>query len=291
LARKQQEKELNERISLLREQKSSVEAEAQEWAQKRDRLNERFKATREEIATVKIERDRANEKVKELKLNRDKARTRMHQKIQELKSLRTAVGETSRKKPASTRQSLEQRFDSLEWKIQTTPLTLDEEKRVVEQVKQAETQLNIYRKLEHARQTILNVETEIKALQAQAQSCHKSLTEIAQKSQELHRKMLLRLEESKTVKAEADRLHQSYLQAKEKTRTIQQEITASLDQARQRRREILQEEQRRQQQAEEDLRYKIEKQATEKLKRGQKLSWEEFQVLSQKGMDTEEKSQ
>ena len=103
--------------------------------------------------------------------------------------------------------------------------------------------------------------------------------------------MLSRMEKSRAIKAEADRLHQSYLQAKEKARAMQQEITLTVDEARQRRREILQEDQRRQQQAEENLREEIEKKATEKLKKGQKLTWEEFQVLAQKGIDTEEKSQ
>jgi uncharacterized coiled-coil DUF342 family protein len=291
LSKQQKEKELDERISLLREQKSRVESEAEEWAEKRGRLNDRFKTIREEIVALKIERDAANQKVRELKLKREDARTRINQKIQELKNLRTEVRETAKDKPACARQSLQQRFDSLEWKIQTTSLSLDEEKQLIEQVKRVETQLNIYKKLEHIRETILNVETEIKTLQAQVQWCHKTLTEIAQKSRELHQRMLSRIEEAKTVRAEADRLHQSYLEAKEKTRTIQREITVALDEARQKRQETLKEEQQHQKQAEENLRGKIEKQATEKLKRRQKLTWEEFQILAQKGIDTQEKSE
>jgi uncharacterized coiled-coil DUF342 family protein len=291
LSKKQEEKELNDRISLLREQTRRVEAEAEKWAEKRSRLNDRFKTTREEIVALKNERDMANRKVKELKLKREEAQTRINQKIQELKSLRTKIRETAKKKPASARQSLQRQFDSLEWKIQTTPLSLDEEKQLVEQVKRVEPQLNIYKKLEHIRETTLNVETEIKTLQAQAQSCHKALTEIAQKSQELHQRMLSRIEESKTIKAESDRLHQSYLEAKQEKRTIQQEIIVTLEQARQKRQEILQEEQWNQKQAEENLRGKIERQATEKLKRRQKLTWEEFQILAEKGIDTQEKSE
>jgi uncharacterized coiled-coil DUF342 family protein len=291
LSKKQQEKELNKSISVLRERKSSFEAEAQECAQKRGRLNDRFKTTREEIAALKHERDKANEKVKELKLKRDEARTRIHEKIQELNSLRAEIREAYKRKPERTRQSFQRQFDGLEWKIQTTTLGQDEEKELVQQIKQAETQLNIYKKLEHARQTVLNVEAEIAALQAQAQSCHEALTEIAQKSQELHQKMLSKVEEVKTIKAEADSLYQSFLQAKEKTRAIQQEITANLDQARLQRQERLQEERQHQEQEEQNLRRKIEKQATEKLKRRQKLSWEEFQILAEKGIDTEEKSQ
>lgn len=291
MSKKQQEKELNEKISLLREQKSSVEAEAQGWAEKRDRLNNRFKTLREEIATLKRERDTANQRVKEHKLKRDEARTTIHLKTQDLKNLRAQIRETAEKKPASPRRSLQQQFDSLEWKIQTTSLSLDEEKQLVEQVKQAETQLNIYKKLEHTKQKILETQAQIKALRAEAQQHHDALTQTAKKSQELHEKMLQTIEETKKVKAEADSLHQTHVQTREKSRTLQREINAQLEQAAGVRQEILQEEEQQKKQTEHIIRDHIERQAREKIKRKQKLTWQEFQLLAEKGINTEDQNQ
>jgi uncharacterized coiled-coil DUF342 family protein len=291
LSKKQQEKELNEKISLLRDQKSSVEAEAQAWAEKRDRLNDRFKTMREQIATLKRERDTANQKVKEHKLKRDEARTTIHQKTEDLKNLRTRIRETAEKKPASPRRSLQQQFDSLEWKIQTTSLSLDEEKQLVEQVKQAETQLNIYKKLEHTKQKILETQAQIKALRVEAQQHHDALTQTAKKSQELHEKMLQTIEETKKVKAEADSLHQTYVQTREKSRALQREINAQLEQAAGVRQEILQEEEQQKKQTEHIIRDHIERQAREKIKRKQKLTWQEFQLLAEKGINTEDQNQ
>jgi uncharacterized coiled-coil DUF342 family protein len=39
---------------------------------------------------------------------------------------------------------------------------------------------------------------------------------------------------------------------------------------------------------EEAMRKEIEKQAREKLKRGEKLNWEEFQILAEKGFGTQD---
>lgn len=126
MAKRQQIKELNEKISLLREEKDKLEAEAGEWAQKRDRLNERFRKIRVEISELKSERDEANERVKDLKLNRDEVKARIQQKIQELKNLSEEIKTAADKRPSGTQQALQQEFDEIEWKIQTNPLSLQE---------------------------------------------------------------------------------------------------------------------------------------------------------------------
>jgi len=48
--------------------------------------------------------------------------------------------------------------------------------------------------------------------------------------------------------------------------------------------EVQREENKEKKKIEEALREKLEKQAREKLRRGEKLTWEEFQLLAEKGM-------
>ena len=48
------------------------------------------------------------------------------------------------------------------------------------------------------------------------------------------------------------------------------------------------EEEKAKKRSEEALREKIERQAREKLKRGEKLTWEEFQLLAEKGMTAQD---
>jgi len=48
------------------------------------------------------------------------------------------------------------------------------------------------------------------------------------------------------------------------------------------------EEEKEKKQSEDELRQAIENRAKEKLKRGEKLSWEEFQLLAEKGISTQD---
>jgi uncharacterized coiled-coil DUF342 family protein len=285
LSRRQRIEELNDKLSLLKEQRDKLEDEACGWAEKRNRRNERFKELRDEISGLRYERDKANEKVKELKLKRDEARARIKQGIEKIKTLRQEIIVVARKKPSQTFESLKEQSDSIEWKIQTTPLTLGEEKELVEGVKQVEAQLNVYRKLEQLRQKILNLQAEIKTLQAGGKSFHDELTKIAEKSQECHEKMLEKIEESKKVTTEADGLHQMFLQTRGKAKPIQEEIANVLNQMRQVKGEMRDEEAEERKRSEEAIRTELEQHARDKLKRGEKLTWEEFQLLAEKGMD------
>jgi uncharacterized coiled-coil DUF342 family protein len=283
--------ELNEKISSLKGQRDKLEAEAGEWAEKRDKRNEQFKKLRDEIYGLKRERDEANEEAKGLKLKRNEAKTRVQQKILELRTLREELRGVTEKKPARSLQSLQEQFDSIEWKIQTTPMSLQEEKEHVEQASQIEVQLNIYRKLQRLKQKTLATQAEIKTLRAEGQSYHEELTKTAHKSQERHEKMLSKIEESKKVKAEADSLHQTFAQAKEKTMPIQEEIVAILDRMRHLKNEVRRREELEKMQTERAILSELEKRAREKLKRREKLTWEEFQRVAEKGMDTGDSSQ
>jgi len=275
--------ELTQKLSVLRDQKNRLDAEAGEWAEKRDELNEQIKTLRAEILELKGERDKLNEKVKELKQQREETKTEIREKIEELRKLNQEVKAFSKKKPSRSFQTLQKEVEGIEWKIQTTPLSLQEEKELVERVKQLETQLNILRKLDQLNQKILELRAELKALETNSKLYHEKLIEAAQESQEIHKRMLEKIGEAKKLKIEADNLHKLFLQTKEKARPIQEEMSAISNQIRQLREEIREEDEREKKKREEALREELERQAREKLKRGEKLTWQEFQLLAEKG--------
>jgi len=288
LSRQQTIRELEQKLSVLREQKDKIDAEADEWAKKRDKLNERFRNLREETSKLRAERDAANEVVRNLKTNRSELKARIHGKIDELNKVKQEAKTLVEKKPPRSHQVLQKEFETLEWGIQTTPLTVQEEKEIIEQVREIEIQLIIYRKLARADQRILELRTELKALDAEGKECHGRLSETAKRSQELHEKMLLKIEESKKTKTEADSLHRVFIQTKEKSKQTRDEMNSLLAKARQLELEIRGEEAKERKQNEATLRDKLERQAREKLRKGEKLTWEEFQMLDEKEVDTED---
>jgi len=281
-------KELTQKLSVLKEQMSKLNAEAREWAEKRNKLNEQFKSLRVETLELRSERDKLNEKVKELKQQRNKMKTEIHEKIEEIKKLSQEIKALTKKKPSRNPQTLQKEFESVEWQIQTTPLSLEEEKELVEHVKQLEIQLNIHRKLGRLNQKMLELQAELKAIKVKNRHYHEKLTETAQKSQRIHEKMLEKIAEAKKLRMEADNLHRLFLQTRERTKPLQEKIMEILDRIKRLKEEIREEEEKEKKRIEEVLREELEKRAREKLKRGEKLTWEEFQVLAEKGMTAQD---
>lgn len=276
--------ELTRKLAVLREQKLKVDAEAREFAEKRNRLNEAVKGLRAEILELRRTRDSINLEVKELKHQRDQIKEERIQKIGELKNLRKELEELKKKKPSKSLKTLQKEIESIEWKIQTTSLNLQDEKQLVERVKQLEIQLGIHRKIEQLNQKKLELEAELKALEARVKLCHEKISEKAGKSQEFHEKMLEKIEEAKKLKMEADNIHQLFLQAREKAKPLQAEIANILGEIRRLKEEILAEEEKARKEREESLLENIKRQAKEKLKRGEKLTWEEFKAIAEKGI-------
>jgi len=280
--------ELQEKLSVLKEQRNRLNIEARKWVLKRNKLNEQVKKLRTEISELRSERDELNTEVRELKQLRGKTKTEIHERIEEMKKLNQQIKVLAKKKPSKSLQTLQKKLDEIEWEIQTTSLNLREEKELVDQVGKLETQVNIHKKLEMTHQEMLELQTELKAMETKNKFYHQKLTEIAQKSQEIHNKMLEKINEVSELKMEADNMHQSLLITRQKTKPIQQGITTILSQIKLLRQEIREKEEKEKKKSEDALKRKIRKEAKEKLKQGEKITWEEFKILTEKGKTTQD---
>jgi uncharacterized coiled-coil DUF342 family protein len=272
---------IDRQLAKLREQFGKADVEVKVHIEKRDKLNEQTKKLRNEIGELKAERDSLNEKVKVLKQQRDSARDRNGKIIEEIKAHSQKITELKGKTPKISRAHLEKELQAVEWKIQTSSLDLQQEKRLVEEVKQLETQLSAYRKIDKHNKKIAELRKELKMLDADADAAHQELVAAAEKSQELHAKMIAKIDQSKTIKNEADSIHAQYLRAKEQAKPLLEEIKKLSAQKR-----ILQEAKRKEDEdkrkvAEQTLKENLGSQARNKLQRGEKLSWHEFQLLAE----------
>ena len=280
--------ELQQKLSVLKEQRNRLNIEARKWAEKRNKLNEQVKNLRAEIRELRSERDESNTKVRELKQLREKTKTEILETIEEIRKLNQQIKALAKRKPSRSLQTLKKKLDEIEWEIQTTSLNLREEKELVDQVGKLETQVNIHKKLEMMHQKMFELQTEIKAMETKNKFYHQKLTETAQKSQEIHNKMLAKINEVKELKTKADNMHQSFLITRQKTKPIQEGITTILNQIRLLREEIRKEEEKEKKKSEDALKRKIRKDAEEKLKQGEKITWEEFKILAEKGKTTQD---
>ena len=271
---------ITHRLAALREQLNKASAETKTTIEKRDKLNEQFKKLRMETQELRNERNKLNEKVQSLKQQRDQTRDKIRTIIEELKTHSQKITELKKKTPRQSHLELQKGLEDIEWKIQTTPLEMQEEKRLIENVKQLETKLNIYRKIDIKVKKIAELRKELVTLEANADNAHQELTEIAKKSQELHTKMMVKISGSKIIKDEADSLHGAYVQTKEQVKPLHEKVKKLTEQKKKLQDIIQEEDKKRKKNAEQALKEKLESQARDKLQRGEKLSWNEFQLLS-----------
>ena len=140
--------EINSRLDALDEQINKAKAEMRKSIEKRDKLNEEFRKLRTETQELKPERDSLNEKVQTLKLCRDEIRIKTRTIIGDIKARQEKISELRKNTPRVSFQQLQKEQEDIEWTIQTTSLDLQEEKRLIENVKQLETEMAAYRKIE-----------------------------------------------------------------------------------------------------------------------------------------------
>jgi len=269
--------ELRQKLTALKEEKKRIDSEARELAWKRDEINSRIKRLKAEALELKRLRDEANAEVKRIKEQKNKIKMERARKIEEIKKIQTEIKNLMAKKPKKEATVLQKEIKAMEWKIQTTPLSLQEEKQLVEKVKQLETQLNIHIKIEQLNQKKLELTAELRALEARAKSLHEKMMKEVDKSRKTHEEMLKRLEEVRNLKKEAENVHRMFLQAIDQAKSVREEIEKIA-------KKIASIEAEGRRKSEENLLEIIAKQALEKLKRGEKLTWEEFKILAERGL-------
>ena len=292
---------MRQQIANLKGQIEKAEAEIKKQIEKRDQLNEQTKKANLEIHDKKTQRDEINERVKVLKQHRDDVRVKIKPIMDKIEALDDKIEELKKKTPRVRQQDLQEELDAIEWKIQTTSLDLKEEKHLIDQVKQLETQLSSYKKIDKQNKKISEFLNERRTLEAQADVFHQELSDLAKKSQDLHESMIAVIDETRKARAEADAQHKAYIHNKEQIKqwlvdnavltgqamglqnTIREQSKAIREKEnseRAKERETMQEQKTRKMLEEQTLKEKLGAVAREKLQRGEKLSWNEFQLLA-----------
>ena len=269
--------ELRRQLAPLREEHDKLNSEAKERAGKRNALHKQIKKLRAKAYMLKQKRDTLNKRVQELKTLREEANKKRREKHAQILKLRKEIRALVEKKPSRSMDNIKTEIEKLEWKIQTKPLTLKEEKVLIDQIRPLENQLSVYKKLQKLKNNLTELRTEEKELESKAKTYHIKLLELAEQSQELHKEMLEVLNEAGALQGEADKAHQRFLETKQKARSLHQRIKLL-------REELQRIEEENKARHELELRKGVEERALEKLKRGEKLTWEEFKVLAEKGV-------
>ncbi len=273
---------LNQELASVREERDRLDLEAKEWAGKRDFIHDQIKKLRREAVRLKEERDILNKKVHELKSLREQAKLKRKEKCAQLLKLKGNIEGLMERKPSQRMSNIQKEIEKIEWKIQTTSLQLKEEELLIDQVRQLEAQLSVYKRIGKSKENLMVLRTEEKALDTEVRTCHEELSELAEQSQEFHEEMLENLNKAGNLKAEADSAHQKYLEIKHQAQNLHQKCVELLDKVKAFEKELQEAEEEKQAKYQRELLKELEERAVGKLKRGEKLTWEEFKILAEK---------
>lgn len=271
---------LRENLKSLQHQLDRLNGEAERWAQKRNSIHQQIKDLRLEVAKAREQRDAANTKAKAWKMKRNRTRALLTKKKEESRRLKETLQRLSKKKPKPPVEAVKREKEQIEWQIQTSSLTLQEERLLVEQVNQLETQLDIYEEINNTKEKIGMLRDAIGKMNTVAALAHTHVLELAQKSQEFHQKMVNVAEKIEALQIDADVYHQNFIQSREKYRKIYEEYAEVKQEIEIIEEELAEKEEQEKLRRREETRNKIKADALAKLEKGQKLTWEEFRLLA-----------
>jgi uncharacterized coiled-coil DUF342 family protein len=279
--------QLNKELAATRQERDESNTQAKEWAEKRNKIYDQIKALQTEVKHLKEQRDEINLQVQVLKTAREKAKAERNEKHQKLTQIREKIKALEPKKPSTRLKDLEKAIQSIEWKIQTSSLSVKEEKALVDQVRVLEVQRVAHKQLQELTDKMVDMQTEAKALGTQAKLNHEKLSQLAKESQGFHEKLIGVLNNIKSLRQNADEAHQKYVEIHQKADEgheryvgIQRQIRALKD-------ELAKKEKEHYGARGRALREEATKKAQEKLKRGEKLTWDEFKLLTEQEEATE----
>lgn len=275
--------DLEREASALRAELEVLEREARKLAEGRDHINSRVRELKLEAIKFKSERDALNEELKSLNAIIYGLKREYNERIHAFRELGQKIREHLGNKPPRDEESLMREIAEIDWKIQTTPLSLEEERKLIERVKSLESQLSFYRKLNSMIAERESLRRRLDEIRGEIASLKERVVEAAAKGRSFHERMIECFKRADELRAEADKIHEEYRAVKEKANALRLRYRGLLNQISAIKSLIHEEEERKRAKAISALKERVEKEALEKLKRGEKISFEEFKILAEQG--------
>ncbi len=273
-------KHLLQRAEELKRQRDSLNDEARKWVERRNLLHLKIKELKDEAFNLKLKGNETSEKIKGLKELRSQILMNRREEVNRILKLKEELKVLEEGRPKKSEKYIRDEIERLEWKIQTTPMTAIEERPIMGMLKKAEAQLKIYERINSAKQTLIELRTKVKALDVEIKHHNEQLAQLIEESKKLNEEMLKRFELMKSLKVEADEAHKKFLELKQGAHIIHEEYLKVLNKVKELNQMLKGEMLKREMEVKEAM----ERAAVEKLKRKEKLTWEEFQLLVKKGL-------
>ena len=273
-------------VSKLKSALNELDREKESWFQKKNELSLRIRDSIRKIKENKSARDTLTKEVKELKPKRDTLNKEISPKSSELEKLKQEMSESSKSlRIAEPSSRIRQQMEKLEFKIETETVSFEKEKELMKKINALRKAYEKSRVLEQSNKKIKEVLDSISRLKKGAHEAHRAVQEKASQSQSFHEGMLKTSAEIDKIKAEEQEAFKKFLELKKKFNALNSQlkeklglmngIKSQLD-------KVYSDKKERKKQEEESFLKSKEEEVNEKIRKGKKLTTEDFLVFQQK---------
>ncbi|MFP3219591.1 MAG: hypothetical protein RXR41_00245 [Candidatus Marsarchaeota archaeon] len=265
--------ELRQNLEVLEEKINEASKVAREAKKTRDDLHAKIKELAEVAKAERESRDKVNEEVKKIKGMKDALIKDYNKKKEEFEKLQAQVTP-----PSKREERLEKELKRLEWEYQTSAIPPSKAKEMEERILQLEAQLKSVKQYNENREKLEKMRAELRETEAEFKAFRDKLEELANEAHSHHKKMLEAVEQIKALRAQADEAHMRYLASNTQLTFMRAQKIAILKRlnevnADRNIRAQLQFYQKAKEKMEE-----LNEKAKEKVSKGKRLSFQEFQA-------------
>ncbi|AEB94604.1 MAG: hypothetical protein QXR57_04880 [Metallosphaera sp.] len=269
--------DVRQEINAIREKRYAYIEEIRKLRQKKQEKIERLKAVRLQLKTVFDEYSSRLNELKELKQKKEQIFEVIKEMRKEFEELRNAMKKTQGMNP----DLLEKRIKSLEWRIQTSTLTLDEEKKLIQRIADMEKRLNEAKKILKIKEKGNEERAEFLARRIELATIRQKISNLISEITERRKTLKALKDERNKLAKELDELNSQINEKSKEIDELQKQIEAKnkeLDELIKKRKSMEQGFTSSRANSIE-LMEKKKKVAQEKLEKGERLTFEEIYAL------------
>lgn len=268
---------LNERFEELkanrRRLKSDLQKAISEIKQMKFLLNQMIK----EVKDLKSERNKINVEVRNHKNRRDIIRQQQKNIIQQIKDLECKIA-TLKKQTVIPERNIVKRLKELKWTYETSPVNLKIERKIVNEINRLESLAEVYSKIRNLQVKIMELKQQHLNLNNEANRNHEIVLKLSQQSQCLHESLKGKFKEIEMLKTKLQDKNSEIKDLISQLSKIDEEIRAVLSKLYKLRASLTRIRIYKNSIRTAKVKEKLVKEILNKIKRGEKLNFEEFKI-------------
>ncbi len=230
-----EETELDEfelQANKLKKTRNTLFKQIKKFRDERDRHNEKARVNRDRAKKHQTERDKINAEIQEIKKKLDPMYNLVNEKNKEIQLTEAELREGYRGMPR--KEKIQKDLQRIEWEVMTTPTNemLGREDEMLEEASRLKKTLEEFKHIDKKEEEKMSVISDKRIVQSEINLTRDKISELAEKSQEHHEKMILFFEDASKSRKQADEAHSRYIEKIKEADDIKQDLNFLMPQIR-----------------------------------------------------------